>query len=303
MSFIDTLNNIINASNMSLLQLKYCLVSKDKLPYKIDSSLVKPNKEEDFVNIEELINASSNIKEDYKGVGISIQASKICAIDVDRCFNNPFDINSCDKRGEEIINIFKDKAYIEFSFSGTGLRVLFKSKIIENYSDKYYIKNSNNHIEYYQPNNSYRYVTVTGKYIFNNEICEIDSSFIENEFLNKFMKKEIRKFVELKTSKEETRNFEQLMKAVRFHYVKNNSFQDLWFSKAPGSGKDESERDYHLITYLFENITQDKDFIKQIFESSPFFKSKDWKHVNKWNNQNFRYFNYLYSNVLRLSGG
>ena len=88
MSFIDTLNNIINASNMSLLQLKYCLVSKDELPYKIDSSLVKPNKEEDFVNIEELINASSNIKEDYKGVGISIQASKICAIDVDHCFNS-----------------------------------------------------------------------------------------------------------------------------------------------------------------------------------------------------------------------
>lgn len=300
MSFIDTLNDILSTSNESLLKLKYCLVSKDKLPYKIDGSLVKPNNKNDFVNFEDIINACNNIKEDYKGVGISIQASEICAIDVDRCFSIPFEKSSCDERGNKIINIFKDKAYVEFSFSGTGLRVLFKSKIIENYSDDYYIKNSNNHIEYYQPSNSYRYVTITGKCIFNNKIDEIDSNFIENEFLSKFMKKENKHLVDIKTTENETRTYEQLMKLVRFHYIKNNNFQDLWFTNAPGSGKDESERDYHLIIYLFENITQNKDLIKQIFESSPFFKSKDWKHVNKWNNQKFRYFNYLYDTIRRM---
>ena len=89
------------------------------------------------------------------------------------------------------------------------------------------------------------------------------------------------------------------MKVVRYKYLKDYNFQDLWFTKAPGSGKDESERDYHLVAYLYENITQDKNLLKQIFESSEFFKTKDWKHVNKWKNQNGRYFNYLYDTIRR----
>ena len=77
------------------------------------------------------------------------------------------------------------------------------------------------------------------------------------------------------------------------------TFQNLWFTNAPGSGKDESERDYHLVAYLFENVTQDHDMIKQIFEQSNFFKTKDYKHVYKWTNQNGRYFEYLYNTIRR----
>ena len=39
---------------------------------------------------------------------------------------------------------------------------------------------------------------------------------------------------------------------------------------------------------------------KEVFEMSPFFKSKDRKHVYKWERSDHRYFNYLY-NV--ISGG
>ena len=99
------------------------------------------------------------------------------------------------------------------------------------------------------------------------------------------------------TTENETRSFEDLMKIVRCHYLRNMNFQDLWFTTAPGSGKDESERDYHLVAYLFENVTQDKDLLKQIFESSRFFKTKDSKHLYKWTNQNYRYFNYLYDRI------
>ena len=87
------------------------------------------------------------------------------------------------------------------------------------------------------------------------------------------------------------------MKLVKYRYMTNNSFQDVWFSLAPGSGHDESERDYKLIAEIYDNITKDKDKIKQIFEQSPFFKSKDWKHVNKWTKQDFRYFNYVFERV------
>lgn len=297
---IETLNNIINTDNEGLLQLKYCLVTKDKLPYRIDEILARSNHSEDFVNIQEIISNLENINiENYKGVGISIQASNICAIDVDHCFSSPFDITSGDERAQQLINKFKDLAYIEFSFSGTGLRILFKSNLIESYSDKYYIKNKNNSIEYYQPNNSYRYVTVTGKFIYNNLIKNIDNDIII-DFLNEYMKKIIKSYDSIITTNEvETRTYEQLMKIVKYKYLKDYSFQDLWFTKAPGSGKDESERDYHLVAYLYENITQDKNLLKQIFESSEFFKTKDWKHINKWKNQNGRYFNYLYDTIRR----
>ena len=89
------------------------------------------------------------------------------------------------------------------------------------------------------------------------------------------------------------------MKVVKYNYLSNNKFQNLWFVPAPGSGSNESERDYEMLCYLFENVTQDKDMLKKIFEESDFFKSKDWKHVNKWKNQDYRYFNYLYSVISR----
>lgn len=297
---IETLNDIINTDNEDLLNLKYCLVTKDKLPYRIDEILARSNHSEDFVNIQEIISNLENINiENYKGVGISIQASNICAIDIDHCFSSPFDITSGDERAQQLIDKFKDLAYIEFSFSGTGLRILFKSNLIENYSDKYYIKNKNNSIEYYQPNNSYRYVTVTGRFIYNNLIKDINNDIII-DFLNEYMKKTIKSYDSIITTNEvETRTYEQLMKIVKYKYLKDYSFQDLWFTKAPGSGKDESERDYHLVAYLYENITQDKNLLKQIFESSEFFKTKDWKHINKWKNQNGRYFNYLYDTMRR----
>lgn len=298
---IETLNDIINTDNEDLLNLKYCLVTKDKLPYRIDEILARSNHSEDFVNIQEIISNLENINiENYKGVGISIQASNICAIDVDHCFSSPFDITSGDERAQQLIDKFKDLAYIEFSFSGTGLRILFKSNLIENYSDKYYIKNKNNSIEYYQPNNSYRYVTITGRFIYNNLIKDINNDIII-DFLNEYMKKTIKSYDSIITTNEvETRTYEQLMKIVKYKYLKDYSFQDLWFTKAPGSGKDESERDYHLVAYLYENITQDKNLLKQIFESSEFFKTKDWKHINKWKNQNGRYFNYLYDTMRRI---
>ena len=47
----------------------------------------------------------------------------------------------------------------------------------------------------------------------------------------------------------------------------------------------------------------DKDIytglLKQIFEASPYFKTKDSKHIFKWNYQEGRYFNYVYDMIRR----
>lgn len=292
---LETIENVLQSSLSKYKAMRYCLVNEQKLPYKLDGTLARSNYKEDFVPLEDIINKLNNFN--YKGLGISIQASEICAIDVDHCFSKPFDKETGDNRFNEIYSLLKDKAYIEFSFSGTGLRILFLHPLIENYNERFYIKNSKFNIEYYQPSNSYRYVTVTGK-----AICDVDIKELEDEVLYKFLntymlkptvlKKDIKQINEGKT-------FDELMKIVRIHYIRNFNFQELWFSKAPGSGSDESERDYHMLNYIYENITQDKDMVKAIFERSPFFKSKDKKHMYKWAYQEGRYYKHLYNQIQR----
>lgn len=295
MTALEIIERLSNKSIM-LSNLKYCLVDANKRPFKLDGTPARPNNVDDFVSFEELLQCDK--LNDYVGLGVSIQASNICAIDVDHCFSIPNDLNSGDERAKYLLELFKD-AYCEFSFSGTGLRIFFRHGLIENYSDKYYIKNEKYKVEYYQPGKSFRYVTITGISIHDNNIeSQIDFSEPLQTFLDKYMEREIR-YHDVKTIETETRSFEELMQLTKKLYRTDMTFQNLWFTNAPGSGKDESERDYHLVAYLFENVTQDHDMIKQIFEQSTFFKTKDYKHVYKWTNQNGRYFEYLYNTIRR----
>lgn len=288
MNALETLENISN-TNLIYENLKYCFVSKSKVPFKINDTNASPNNINDFVDYETLLKHKRPRL--YAGVGISIQASNICAIDVDHCFINPNDIYSGDERAKNLLEEFKD-TYCEFSFSGTGLRILFKlDNLIENYNDNFFIKNEKNQIEFYQPNNSYRYVTITGRFIYDNKLKKLSSEELYF-FLNKYMKKE-KTFNNDKKIKREL-NLNDSLKLVKYHYLTNQTFQDLWFSQAPGSGKDESERDYAILAYLFENITENKEILKQLFESSYYFKTKDDKHIKKWEQSNNRYFDYIY---------
>ena len=298
MNAVDVLSRI-SSTHLLEADLRYCLVSDDKRPYKIDDTMAKPNQMSDFVDFETLLQHTS--LESYAGVGISIQASNIFAIDVDHCFETAFDVMSGDNRAKDLLERFADYAYCEFSFSGKGLRILFRHKVMDDYSAKYYIKNERHGIEFYQPSRSFRYVTVTGMTISDNQILdevpELDE--IIHQFLEDYMLRPVRVSFDVKTQAEETRTFEQLMVEVKRLYFKNRPFQDSWFAIAPGSGKDESEKDYKLIALLYENITQDKALIKKIFEASPYFKTKDSKHIFKWNYQEGRYFNYVYDMIRR----
>lgn len=295
MNAIETLDRLANTKVINH-NLKYCLVDKNKKPFKIDNTFAKPNKIEDFVNFEELLLNDS--LENYSSIGVSIQGSKICAIDVDKCFSKPNDINSIDERGKNILEMFKDKTYCEFSFSGTGLRILFYSNIIENYSSSYYIKNEKTKVEFYQPTKSFRYVTLTG-----NTLNDLDINNIDEEtlilFLNLYMKKDRKEKRKIKKENNNGLTLEQLLLKTKIFYFKNIHFQQLWFGKAPGSNSNESELDYEIIANIYENITQEKDKIKIIFESSPYFKSKDYKHKKKWKAQEGRYYNYIFEQIER----
>lgn len=296
MTALDTFTRIISNDNLVYSDLKYCLVDKNKIPYTIYNQIAKPNHLADFVSLNNFYDIDLNILNNYAGIGISVNASEIQAIDVDKCFKIQFDINSADDRAIDIINMFKDFAYIEFSFSGTGLRVLLKQVIIDNYQTKFFIKNSRDNIEFYQYTDSFRYVTITGKTIVNNKIhSNISFSNSLMIFLNKYMKRTDK--IKLISKVNSVYSDEQLLSKLKYNYFCNNTFQDVWFSQAPGSGKDESERDFYLLSYIYENITTEKEQLKWLFEQSPFYKSKDFKHQQKWLNQNYRYFEYLYKRI------
>ena len=290
---LDTLLRIAENENILNSNLKYCLVTQKKLPYKLDNTPAKINNNNDFVDFQELLNGEL---EKYAGLGISIQASNVCAIDVDKCFERPFDITTGDKRAIDIINRFKKYAYIEFSFSGKGLRVIFRQKY--NFDNKkYYIKNETNSIEYYQPEKSYRYVTITGMTIVNNPINSIyNFENVIEQFLNDYMVRPIKNARKINEVDNDV-SVDVLRRKIKRKLLLDNRFQEVWFSKAPGSGADESERDYYLLSYLYENITQNKENLKTLFEESQFFKSKDFKHICKWKNQDYRYYNYLFNKI------
>ena len=273
--------------------LRYCYINKEKVPFRSNGTdSARPNVATDFVPIGQLDLSKAS---SFAGLGISIQASGICAIDVDHCFMRPFDLSSADGRAQDIINIFGETTYIEFSFSGTGLRILFKAAPIAEYESKYYIKNSKTHCEYYFPQGASRYVTITGRSIIYTTINYVPETVLK-VFLDTYM---------LRPRRIDTTSVREPIEGdidnLILHYLRSNkSFQDNWFDKAPGSGSNESERDFFLLKFIFENITNDRDKAKEVFESSPFFQSKDRKHKYKWERSDNRYFNYLY-NV--ISGG
>lgn len=301
MSAEECLNRLSNTKALYA-DLKYCLVDENKNPYKFNGERARVNKYDDFVSFEEI--SKSPFLKDFKGLGISVQASDITGIDIDHCIKEPLNFDTCDEMAKSIVNLFKNKAYIEFSFSGTGLRILFKFQPIKPYREQYYIKNSNIGVEFYQPKfddiPSNRFLTITGNAIYNNHIDYIDKEEVF-KFLDTYMKrKDIKSSIKVQEIKDD-RDLDTLLKEVRKHYRKDYSFMEDWFcdGKHPANpqASDESERDYRIIDYLYTNITTDKNKLKKLFEESPFFKTKDFKHKNKWEYNNNRYYNYQYEAI------
>jgi hypothetical protein len=267
---------------------RYCYMDENKEAYN-GKVLARSDVRSDFVPLDGL---DLSLSDGYAGVGISVQASGVSAVDVDHCFSVPFDLSSADARGKSILSIFEG-CYEEFSFSGTGLRCFFLSDPIPDYTKIYFIKNKKTGCEFYYPEGSNRYISVTGRTIQDNAIKQVQEGTLLS-YLDKYLKRP-----ELSHSQDETSIIEGVdPEQLLMHYIRSDSgFQNNWFDKAPGSGSNESERDYFLVAFIYDHITRDKAKIKAIFERSPFFLSKDRKHVSKWEYRDGRYYDYIYECV------
>lgn len=198
------------------------------------------------------------------GLGFGI-FNGFSAIDIDDCVKD----GTVSPMAQDIIDYCK--SYTEYSPSGKGIRIIFKTNTVLN-KELYYIKNSNLGLEIYLSEQTKRYVTLTGNTLNDNDIQEVDISYI----LEKYMKRE-------KQRKITTGDIVEDVNIAVKNFLKNYPpFNELWNSKAPGSGSNESELDQSLCNFLANCLDGNYTAIEQAFIQSPYFQSKDDHHKKKW---------------------
>ena len=258
MNEISSLKNIPNELKLNGLWCGWKLTDKGKIPFNlVTGQYAKSNDESTFAsypvllnNIHKYLKFDENGKQ-LGGVGLGVFRG-YSAIDIDHC------VDSDGQLSEMALDIITFcNSYTEFSPSKTGIRIIFKTQVRID-KEQYYIHNSNIGLEIYISDNTNKFVSITGNRISGDTINEVDITYI----LNKYMLRG--QF-----------NIEKILK-------KDEKLANLWNKKAPGSHADESETDMALCCKLAYYLKNDEQLIKQYFEMSPYFKSKDAEHKKKW---------------------
>lgn len=253
------LRNIPSELKMNGLWCGWKLTSKGKEPFNLlTGQHAKSNDESTFSSYGVLLN---NIHKYLRiengkqvgGVGLGIFRG-YSAVDIDHCVDEEGNLS---EMARDIIDFCQ--SYTEYSPSGTGIRIIFKTQVKID-KNEYYINNHANGLEIYISDNTNKFVSITGNKISGDTINEIDITYI----LDKYMKKGVF----------------NLEKALE----KDAKLKELWFKQAPGSHADESESDMALACKLAYYLKNNEDEIKRYFEMSPYFQSKDAAHKKKWNN-------------------
>lgn len=261
MNELNSLKYLPSELKMNGLWCGWKLTPKGKEPFNLSTGQhAKSNDESTFSsypillnNIHKYLMFDENGKQ-LGGVGLGIFRG-YSAIDIDHCVDEEGNISEMAK---DIIDFCK--SYTEYSPSKTGIRIIFKTQVKID-KEQYYINNHNNGLEIYISDNTNKFVSITGNKLSGDIINEIDITYI----LNKYM------------SKKGQFNIDKVLK-------KDEKFAFLWNKKAPGSHADESETDMALACKLSYYLHNDEVLMKDFFEKSPYFKSKDEEHIRKWNN-------------------
>ena len=200
------------------------------------------------------------------GLGLGI-FNGYSAIDIDDCRDNKGKLSPM---AEDIIKYIN--SYTEISPSGRGIRIIFKTDDKIN-KDTHYINNRNLGLEIYISDNTNKYVTLTGNKLSGDSINSINISYV----LEKYMKKHTHEVIINEPS-----NIANIELKINSELKYNKKFKDAWNATAPGSGSNESELDMSLTNHLAFIFEGDYGSIKEAFELSPYFASKDDKHKEKW---------------------
>ena len=245
---------------------------------------VKIDNLNNFVSYEE---AKEQIQKDPTlGLGIGMWGY-LCGIDIDHCIED----NHILPEAQAIINMFPE-AYIEKSFSGTGLHFLFLSQHqYPNRKDSYYIKLGKKHmkeqglpfhgLEFYQGLQDHRYLTLTEDVIQSpHERCDVSGEKILS-FLDTYFKRPTTlpsaPSIPLVHDDEEDLAWWNWTKARRPERL----FQ-LASQMPTGPGGTESEDDLALCQELAFWCNKNPKLINKAFNASFYYMNKDSDHKDKW---------------------
>lgn len=213
-------------------------------------------------NVHKYMNFNEN-NEMTGGLGLGI-FNGFSAIDIDNC-RNP-ENGQLKEMANDIIDYCD--SYTEISPSGTGIRIIIKTKSMIN-KETHYINNSTNGLEIYISENTNKFVTITGNILNNNQIREVNLDYV----LEKYMRK---------NTHQSSKIYGEVDIRIQKALSKDKKLIKLWNTIAPGSGSNESEIDLALCNKLAFYVEGDLEKINEAFVSSPYFESKDDKHKNKW---------------------
>jgi replicative DNA helicase len=220
------------------------------------------------------------------GIGFGI-FDTFGAIDLDHCLNEEGKIIQ-DDFSKIVIDIVKSlNTYTEKSPSGTGLHLYFKIKGMklnpEEFSKKYYTnrrlnKETNQGLEIYLSGMTKKYLTITGEKLGEHNFREI--SFEELEpILEKYMRRYTSKTTTTSSRVTNQGDF------LKIGLEKDSLLIDL-YNDTTHSGN-ESEEDMRLLSKLAYYCNKDSQAIRQAFESSPYFMTKDEEHLQKWKREDY----------------
>ena len=241
----------------------------------------KSNDETRFNHLDKVLPLTSS----KYGIGFGI-FDTFGAIDLDHGLNEEgkFILDDFSKIVGEVVKSLN--TYTEKSPSGTGLHLYFKIKGMkmtpEEFSKKYYTnrrinKETNQGLEIYLSGMTKKYLTITGNKLGEREFREI--SFEELEpILEKYMKR----FSSIKETPSIVTNQED---SLKIGLEKDSLLIDLYNDTSHNGN--ESEEDMRLLSKLAYYCNKDSQAIRQAFETSPFYMTKDEEHLQKWKREDY----------------
>lgn len=232
----------------------------------------RTNDKTTFKKFDEVINE----RKSSEGVGIGI-FDNVCGIDIDHCINEKGEIS---KEAKEIIELFN--SYTEKSPSGTGIHILFKNENQEEIDKiKYFTKNSKSGIELYQGKFDNRFLTCTGNKI-QGDYISINPDVIK-KFNEKYMKKP--EMIQPTIQRTSSDDYKTDREFLSIGLQKDVKLQELLKSTPSGSGGNESETDLKIMCKLAYWTNCNEMLMNETFIESSYFRMKDNKHQEKWNNR------------------
>ena len=244
-------------------------VRKNKIPYNPQTGQkAKPNQAATFGTYKE----ACAVVDQYDGLGVLVKDG-LSAVDIDNCYDGKLS-----PLAAEVIDYFG--SYAEYSPSGKGIRIIFRSPNPITYDKgRYYTKNSKQGLELYLSGIDTRYVTVTGDTLNGFETVR---TLTEREILNfaeKHMKRPEKAAEKPAPAPVGLSTKEILDKASRAR--NGQSFDALFGGQWEGRYQSHSEADQAFCNMLAFWCGRDTEQMDTIFRASGLYR-------HKWERDDYR---------------